>query len=134
MPYVDPSEALDRTAVDLHALARELGPGTWRQPLVADRASRWVLLAWEPGMSTVPHRHPGAGEVFVVVEGRLGLRLGDEPEIEAGPGTLLRARPDAVHALRVIGGDRLLLIASVAPNESRPDETIELPETSEPAR
>jgi quercetin dioxygenase-like cupin family protein len=134
VPYVDPSEALDRTAIDLHALARELGPGTWRQPLVADGASRWVLLAWEPGTSMVPHRHPGAGEVFLVVEGRLGLRLGDEPEIEAGPGTLLHARPDELHALRVIGDDRLVLIASVAPNEARPDETIELPDPSEAVR
>jgi quercetin dioxygenase-like cupin family protein len=134
VPYVDPSEALDRPAVDLHALARELGPGTWRQPLVASGASRWVLLAWEPGTSMVPHRHPGAGEVFLVVEGRLGLRLGDEPEVEAGPGTLLHARRDEVHALRVIGDERLLLIASVAPNESRPDETIEAIDAIEPAR
>lgn len=128
MPFVDPSDALNLPAIDTAALAAESGPGTWRRALVGDDATRWVLLGWEPGFATVPHRHPRASEVFLVLEGRLGLRLGDHPEIEAAPGTVLLARRDEVHALRTIGEERLLLIASVAPNENEPDETIEMPE------
>jgi quercetin dioxygenase-like cupin family protein len=128
MPFVHPSDALNVPAIDTAALAAEVGPGTWRRALVADDATRWVLLAWEPGFATVPHRHPRASEVFLVLEGRLGLRLGNAPQIEAGPGTVLLAQRDEIHALRTIGEERLLLIASVAPNEDRPDETIEMPE------
>jgi mannose-6-phosphate isomerase-like protein (cupin superfamily) len=128
MPFVDPSEAFNKAALDTAELAAE--PGTWRHKLIADDGTRWVLLAWEPGFTTIPHYHPGASEVFFVLEGKLALRLDDEPEIEAGPGTVLLARRNQVHTLRSIGEERLLLIASVAPNESRPDETIELPENA----
>jgi mannose-6-phosphate isomerase-like protein (cupin superfamily) len=128
MPFVDPSEAFNRPSIDTAALAADVGPGSWRQALIADAGTRWVLLAWEPGFTTIPHHHPGASEVFLVLEGKLALRLDNEPEIEAGPGTVLLARRNQVHTLRSIGEQRLLLIASVAPNESRPDETIEVVE------
>lgn len=128
MPYVDPADALNLPLLDIATLAAARGPGEWRERLVADAGTRWVLLSWEPGFRTVPHRHPRASEVFMVLEGRLAIRLSDTPEIEAGPGTILMARPDEVHRLHVVGDERLLIIASVSPNESLPDETIEMPD------
>lgn len=125
MPYVAPDDARNALALDLMALAAEAGPATWRERLVADDATRWVLLSWEPGISTVPHRHPYAGETFLVMEGRLAARIGDAPEVEVGPGTILFAPRDAIHALRVVGDERLLFIASVAPNLDLADETVE---------
>jgi mannose-6-phosphate isomerase-like protein (cupin superfamily) len=130
MPYVDAADALNKPVLDLAALTADRGSGEWRERLVADTGTRWVLLSWEPGFRTVPHRHPRASEVFLVLEGRLGIRLGDTPEVEAGPGTILMARQDEVHGLRVVGDQRLLIIASVSPNESAPDETIEIPEAT----
>ena len=128
MPHVGPDDARNDRALDLTALAAAAGPGTWRERLIADGGTRWVLLSWEPGTVTVPHRHPHASETFLVMEGRLGARIGDEPEVEAGPGTLLFAPRNATHALRAIGDGRLLLIASVAPNQDVADETIEEPD------
>jgi quercetin dioxygenase-like cupin family protein len=58
----------------------------------------------------------------------VAARIGDGPEVEAGPGFLLFAPRDTVHALRVAGDERLLLIASVAPNQDVPDETLEEPD------
>ena len=128
MPYVAPDDARNALALDLNALAAEIGPGMWRERLVADEATRWVLLSWPPGTSTVPHRHPHASETFLVLEGHLAARIGDDPEVVVGPGTLLLARRNAIHALRVAGDERLLLIASVAPNLDLEDETIDEPD------
>ena len=128
MPFVDPADARNAVVLDLAALTAEAGPGTWRQRLIADETTRWVLLAWDSGTASVAHRHPHASETFLVLEGRLAARIGDGPEVEAGPGSLLFAPRDAIHALRVVGDERLLLIASVAPNEDVPDETIDEPD------
>jgi quercetin dioxygenase-like cupin family protein len=128
VPYVAPDDALNPLALDLNALATSLGPGMWRERLVADEATRWVLLSWPRGTSTVPHRHPHASETFLVLEGRLAARIGDEPEVVVGPGTLLLARRNKIHALRVEGEERLLLIASVSPNLDLADETIDEPD------
>lgn len=84
-----------------------------------------VLLCWAPGYASVPHRHPAAEEIFQIVRGRALFRIGAEPEREAGPGELLLAMRGSRHAIRVIGDEPLLMLAAVAPNEARPDETIE---------
>jgi quercetin dioxygenase-like cupin family protein len=128
MPYVPDDAAIARPAVDLDALARANGAGPWRVSLVGDPGVRAVLLGWPPGFAAIPHRHPGASELFVVRSGRMGFRLADQPEIEVGPGSFLVARPDELHGLRVIGDEPLVLLAAVGPNEDRPDEAIEAPE------
>jgi mannose-6-phosphate isomerase-like protein (cupin superfamily) len=128
MPYVSPDDARNQRVLDLSALAADEGSGMWRERLVADEGTRWVLLSWVPGTVSTPHRHPHASEVFFVLEGRLGARIGDAAEVEAGPGALLLAPRDTIHALRVVGDRRLLFIASVAPNEDLEDETVEEPD------
>jgi mannose-6-phosphate isomerase-like protein (cupin superfamily) len=125
MPYVSLGEALDQPFLDLDSLAAELGPPPWRACLVGTPALRVLLLHWPPGYATIPHLHPGAEEVFRVVRGRAAFTIGDEPEREVGPGAFLLARRGIRHAIHVPGTEPLLLMAAVAPNEDRPDETIE---------
>ena len=125
MPYVRVGEAFDQPFLDLDALADRLGPPPWRACLVGTSALRVLLLHWPPWYSTIPHLHPGAEEVFRVVRGRALFTIGDEPEREVGPGAFLLARRWTRHAIRVPESWPLLLLAAVAPNEDRPDETIE---------
>ena len=126
MPHVARGEALDRAFMDLDALAAELGPPPWRACLVGTPALRVVLLHWPAGFATVPHVHPAAEEVFQVIRGRARFAIGDEPESEVGPGEFMLARRGVRHVIRVPEGVPLMLLAAVAPNEDRPDETIEL--------
>jgi quercetin dioxygenase-like cupin family protein len=125
MPYVGPGEALDRAVVDLGALAAELGPPSWRAVLAGTDAIRVVLLRWPPGYATVPHRHPSADELFVVLDGQAAFVIGDGPERVVGPGSFLFADRGVEHAIRVEGDTPLTLLAAVAPNQDRADETVE---------
>ena len=93
--------------------------------LVGTPALRVLLLCWPGGFATVPHVHPAAEEIFLVIGGRALFTIGDEPEREVGPGAFMFARRGIRHAIRVPDGEPLLLLASVAPNEDRPDETVE---------
>ncbi len=128
MPYVPPGDAVARPDTDLGALAAERGPGPWRIPLVGDPGVRAVLLGWPPGFRTIPHRHPGASELFAVQSGRIGFRLADLPEVDLEPGSFLVARPGELHGLRVLGDEPSVLLAIVGPNEDRPDEQVEDPD------
>lgn len=125
MPYVADGEALDRPFLDLDALAADLGPPPWRACLVGTPGLRVLLLHWPAGFATVPHRHPAAEEIFRVIRGRAFFTIGDEPEREVGPDAFMFARRGIRHAIRVPDDGPLLLLASVAPNEDWPDETIE---------
>jgi mannose-6-phosphate isomerase-like protein (cupin superfamily) len=126
MPHVRDGEALDQAFVDLEALAADMGEPPWRVGLVGTSGMRVVLLAWLPGFSTIPHLHPNAEETFLVIRGRAAFTIGDEPEREVGPGALLLAARGVRHVIRVPErGQPLLLLATVGPNEDRPDETIE---------
>lgn len=125
MPFVKADEALGRPFADLDALAAGQGPPPWRLCLVGTPGLRVVLLHWPPGFTTVPHRHPHAEETFEVIRGRAAFAIGDEPERIVGPGTFVVAARGVRHAIRVPSGPPVLLLAAVAPNEDRPDETIE---------
>jgi mannose-6-phosphate isomerase-like protein (cupin superfamily) len=128
MPFVPGGQGLDLPSVDLDELAGRMGEPPWRAMLVGTGGLRVVLLRWPGGYGTVPHVHPGAEEIFLVLAGRAVFAIGDEPEIDAGPGTFLFAPRGVLHAIRVPVGGELTLLASVAPNEDRPDETIEHPD------
>ena len=126
MPYIAAGEGLDRPFSDLEALAQEMGPPPWRVALVGTPALRVVLLRWPPGYATVPHVHPNAEEIFVVLEGRAFFTINAEAEREVFPGGFMLAKRGIRHAIRVPSGEPLTLLASVAPNLDLPDETIEL--------
>ncbi len=125
MPFVAEGEALGRPFTDLDAIADEQGPPPWRVCLVGTSGLRVVLLHWPPGFATVAHIHPHAEETFEVLRGRAAFEIGDEAAREVGPGTFTLAPRGVRHAIRVAGDEPLLMLAAVAPNEDRPDETIE---------
>jgi quercetin dioxygenase-like cupin family protein len=125
MPFIPPGEALDRPFVDIDALAAEMGPPPWRACLVGTPGLRVVLLNWPPGFATVPHVHPSAEETFQVLRGRALFTIGDDPEREVDSGSFVLAPRGVRHAIRVPDGAPLLMLAAVAPNDDRPDETIE---------
>jgi quercetin dioxygenase-like cupin family protein len=125
MPFVAPGEAHDSPFLDLESVAREAGPPPWRICLVGTPGLRVLLLHWPAGHSTVPHRHPAAEEIFQVVRGRALFTIGDEPEREVGPGQFMLAKRGVRHGIRVAGDGPLTLMAAVAPNEDRQDETVE---------
>jgi quercetin dioxygenase-like cupin family protein len=125
MPFVAAGDGLDRPFVDLDTLAAEMGPGPWRAPLVGTDGLRVVVVRWPPGYATVPHVHPHAEEIFLVLAGRADFTIGDGPERRVGPGVLMYAPRGSLHAIRVPDDGPLTLLASVAPNRDLPDETIE---------
>ena len=133
MPFVPAGEGLDRSFVHLDDLAARMGDLPWRAMLVGTVGLRVVLLRWPPGYGTVPHVHPNAEETFLVLDGRAIFAIGDEPEREVGRGAFMLAPRGVLHAIRVPEGAPVTLLASVAPNEDRPDETIELAEPIEAA-
>jgi quercetin dioxygenase-like cupin family protein len=125
MPFVAPGEAHDLPFLDLETLALEAGPPPWRICLVGTPGLRVLLLHWPAGFATVPHYHPAAEEAFHVLRGRAAFTIGDTPEREVGPGSLMLALRGVRHRIRVVGDEPLTLMATVAPNEDWPDETIE---------
>jgi mannose-6-phosphate isomerase-like protein (cupin superfamily) len=63
---------------------------------------------------------------FKVLSGRALFTIGDEPEREVGPDGRVLARRGVRHVIRVADdGGPMIMLAAVAPNEDRPDETIE---------
>ncbi len=130
MPFVPPGKGLDLPFVDLDELAARMGEPPWRAMLVGTGGLRVVLLRWPPGYATVPHVHPGAEETFLVLDGRAAFAIDGQPEREVGPGIFMLASRGVRHAIRVPEGAAVTLLASVAPNEDRPDETIELAEAT----
>jgi|GEM_PF-741072 quercetin dioxygenase-like cupin family protein len=125
MPNVEEGEALNRPFLDLNAVARGLGPPPWQTCLVGTPGLRVVLFYWPAGFATVPHVHPEAEEIFQVVRGRAVFTIGNAPEREVGPGEFVFAKRGARHSITVVADEPLTLLTAVAPNEDRPDETIE---------
>ncbi len=137
MPYVSPDEALNRAFADLGAVARDMDvdapSGLGRAMLIGSPRLRVVLLRWPPGHVTLRHRHPGAEEIFLVVEGVARISIGDLPSRRVGPGMLVLAAPDEPHTIEVpADGPGVLLLAAVAPNQDVPDETIESGKAGDP--
>jgi mannose-6-phosphate isomerase-like protein (cupin superfamily) len=123
--YVPPESARNDSAADLVGLLADLGEPPWRGPIIGSPSLRVVIHHWPPGHATVPHHHPRGHEIFLVLRGRAGFVIGDTPERVVGPEVVLSAPPGVRHAVRVVGDEPLLLFTAVAPNEDRPDETVE---------
>jgi quercetin dioxygenase-like cupin family protein len=126
MPFASEAEAYNLANLDLDALARDAGEMPWRMALVGTSGLRVTYHGFPPGFSTIPHRHPHAEEVFTVLSGVALFTIGDDPEREVGPGELVLALRGVRHLIRVAAdAEPVIMLAAVAPNEDRPDETIE---------
>lgn len=128
MPYVAPGEALARPFPDIERLIGESGPPPWRVPLVGMAQARVVLIHWPAGHEAVTHVHPHALESFQVIRGRACFSIGDSPEHEVSAGGIAVAHPGVPHSIRVPTDTSLVLLATVTPNEDRPDEQVEVPD------
>lgn len=126
MPYVGPQEVEAPDGATLLELAARLGPAPWRRPVAASPALRAVLWGWPAGFATTPHVHPRAEELFHVLAGRAAFELAGRPERVLGPGEILVAPRGIEHVIRVLEGDPFVMLIVLGPNESAPDETIEL--------
>jgi quercetin dioxygenase-like cupin family protein len=126
MPFVSDAEALNLAAQDLEAIARGAGEMPWRVALIGTSGLRLTYHGFPPGFATVPHRHPHAEEFFTVLSGTALFTIGDGAEREVGPGELVLALRGVRHRIRVADdGGPVIMLACVAPNQDRSDETIE---------
>ena len=76
-----------------------------------------LAVTWvegEPGSEQAVHSHDGREQVYVIVQGRGAMRVGDEVE-EVGPGTLVLVPPGTDHSIRNVGEDKLIYVSSTSP-------------------
>ncbi len=79
---------------------------------VENLAVTWV--EGEPGSEQAVHSHDGKEQVYIIVQGRGAMRVGDEVE-EVGPGTAILVPPGASHSIRNIGDERLIYVSATSP-------------------
>lgn len=75
------------------------------------------LNAFEPGQEHATHTHEGIDKVYHVLAGRGLFLLGDE-QIPMETGLMLIAPSGVPHGIRNTGGERLLVLAILAPAPS----------------
>lgn len=76
-----------------------------------------LAVTWvegEPGSEQAVHSHQGREQMYVIVQGRGAMRVGDEVE-EVGAGTLVFVPPDTDHSIRNIGDENLIYVSSTSP-------------------
>src|SRR5579872_5164920 len=72
------------------------------------------LNSFEPGQEHAAHAHAGQDKLYVVMEGRGLVHVGDETEhLSAGDAAF--APSGVMHSIRNIGPDRLVVMAILAP-------------------
>lgn len=74
-----------------------------------------VLGRLEPGGSAEAHAHADHHQVIYVIAGEAKVRLGDDPPVVSGPGTVIRIPPGLVHEVHAIGDETLELIVLYSP-------------------
>ena len=72
------------------------------------------LNAFEPGQEHKLHAHEGMDKVYHVLTGT-GVFLLENEEIAMEPGVMLVAPEGVPHGVRNTGGERLVLVAILAP-------------------
>lgn len=72
------------------------------------------LNAFEAGQRHEPHAHCERDKLYVVLEGRGELTVGDERQ-SVGPGDVALAPADVVHTLYNPGPERLVVLTVMAP-------------------
>ena len=73
------------------------------------------LNAFEPGQEHKLHSHAGMDKLYHVLEGE-GLFLLENRQIDMQAGALLVAPEGVPHGIRNTGGERLLVLAVLAPS------------------
>ena len=72
------------------------------------------LNSFEPGQEHAAHTHEGQDKLYVVLEGRAEIRIGNEADsVSAGDAAFAAA--GVVHSIRNPGPERLVVLAILAP-------------------
>lgn len=72
------------------------------------------LNAFEPGQEHAPHTHAGQDKLYVVLQGRGEVRVGEETQL-LGAGDGAFAGSGVLHSIRNPGPERLVVLAVLAP-------------------
>lgn len=76
-----------------------------------------LAVTWvegEPGSEQAVHSHDGREQVYVIVQGRGAMRVGEEvEEVEAGAAILVP--PGTDHSIRNVGEDKLIYVSATSP-------------------
>lgn len=76
-----------------------------------------LSITWvegEPGSEQLMHAHPENEQVYVIVQGRALMKVGDE-EQQVAAGTLIFVPPRTGHAIRNTGDEPLVYVSATAP-------------------
>jgi mannose-6-phosphate isomerase-like protein (cupin superfamily) len=80
------------------------------------------------GRGSYGHRHKTQEELYLVLEGTLTFKLGDEI-VEAGPGTAVRVAPETARSVHNdTDADAILIITSVKLPDGPSDDTEQIPD------
>jgi len=94
---------------DLHAL-KEFAPDKRVRKMLFKTDQLWSEIAcYEPGQSTVMHKHPREEEAIFVLEGTATMSVGGE-EVVASAGTLVKFGHDVLHDVRNLGRERCVIM------------------------
>jgi quercetin dioxygenase-like cupin family protein len=72
------------------------------------------LNAFEPGQEHAPHTHPGQDKLYLILQGRGIVQVGEASELLSA-GDAAFAAAGVVHAIRNPGPERLIVMAVLAP-------------------
>ena len=94
---------------ELHKL-KEFTPAERVRKKLFKTGQLWAEIAcYEPGQSTVMHKHPYEEEAIFVLEGTPNMNI-DGEEVALPPGSVVRFRPCVMHDLRNLGNDRCVIM------------------------
>ena len=86
--------------------------------------SEHLAITWvegQPGSEQPVHAHPTNEQVYVIVQGRGAITVGDETE-EVGPGAAILVPPDTGHSIRNTGDEPLVFISATSPPFGMPPD------------
>ena len=76
-----------------------------------------LAVTWvegEPGSEQAVHSHDGREQVYVIVQGRGAMRVGEEVE-EVRAGTAILVPPGTDHSIRNVGEEKLIYVSATSP-------------------
>jgi transcriptional regulator with XRE-family HTH domain len=93
-----------------------------------DLAHDPVVQTIPPGVRETPERHDGT-EWVLVVSGRIGLRLGDDPvPVELAPLSPVRFSASDIHDLSNLGDDDAVIVRRMSANGLRRHADLDIPD------
>ena len=94
---------------DLHALKAFAADKRVRKMLFKTDQLWSEIACYEPGQSTVMHKHPREEEAIFVLEGTATMSVGGE-EVVVPAGALVKFGHDVLHDVRNLGRERCVIM------------------------